>query len=103
MITAVVKNKRRAYVHESTSEILAQKVAAYLRQYGSHDKPIKKAYKAANNPLGIGFNTLKKVVNYDIHHVQKGTIEHLMQFFGLERDKQFYENCGIYKHIENEK
>ena len=103
MIAAVIKNKRRAFVHERTSEVLSQKVAAYLRQYGSHDKPIKKAYKEANKPLGIGFDTLKKVVNYDRHHVQKGTIEHLFIYFELQVDNDFYQNWGIYKHIENEK
>lgn len=102
MITAVVKNKRRAFVHESTSEILANKVAAYLRQYGSHDLQIKRHYKAANKPLKCGFDTLKKVVHYDRHHVQKSTIEKLMQFFGLEIDKQFYETWGIYKHVQHE-
>lgn len=102
MIAAVIKNKRRAFVHESTSEILSQKVAAYLRQYGSNDLQIKRNYKAANKPLKNDFCTLIKVVNYDRHHVKKQTIEHLMAFFGLEIDKQFFESWGIYKHIENE-
>lgn len=102
MITAVVKNKRRAYVHESTSEVLSQKVAAYLRQYGSNDLQIKRHYKAANKPLKCDWHTLRKVVHYEKYHVQKSTIENLMCFFGLEIDKDFFQNWGVYKHIENE-
>lgn len=101
MITEVVKNKRRAFVHENTSELLSQKVAAYLRKFGSNDLEIKRAYRLANKPLKHDFCTLMKIVNYDRYHVKKQTIEHLMEFFGLDIDKEFRELWGIYKHVEH--